>query len=276
MIFSGVALLFGGGFIIGSILAFVGGASALQASMEFGNSLIGKLLSSLRASSKVFQKFERAEEASVKDAAMIILFVNLLSGIGNAVYIFNANGLISNPSTTNAFEILFTGKMSFDLALLQAPITLMGLGIIKWIILSLLIFVVGVKLFEGQTNLASIATVTGFAYAPIGLQLFTPFIFTSQPYLMIWPMAVFILTNLWMATVLVVGMKHILNVSFTKSLALVALCGAIYTLINYTVFMPMSIAYVPKFQVQPPEVMLLIVSVFIIIPPFFIGSKERS
>lgn len=270
--FSAIALLYGGGFFVGSILAFVGGALAFQAPLEFGDSLIGKLLSSLWASSKVFKKF--AGKASVKDAAMVILFVNLLSGIGNAIYTFNANGLVENLSTSNAFEILLNGKLSFDLAIVPTPITLMGFGMVKWIILSLLIFLVGVKFFKGESNLASIATVTGFAYAPISLQLFTPFIFTSTPHLMIWPMAVFILTNLWMIIVLVAGIRNILNVSSTKSLALVAFCGAIYTLINYVVFMPMSIAYVPKFQIQPPEVMLFILSIFIIVPPFFIASKE--
>jgi hypothetical protein len=273
MVFSGFTLLYGGGFFIGSIIAFVGAATAFQKPLEFGKTLVGKLLASLRASPRVFQRL--VDEASAKDAAMIVLFVNLLSGIGNAVYMFNADGLINTPSSAAAFETLLQGRMSLDISLVSAPITLMGLGIIKWMILSLLIFVVGVKFFEGSTNLVTIATVTGFAYAPIALQVFTPFVFTSTPYLMTWPMAVYYITNLWMILILVVGLQHVLNVSFLKSVALVALCGAIYTLIDNMVFLPMYDTYVPKFQIQPPEVMLLIASFFIVVALFFVGTKER-
>jgi len=274
MVFSFVSLFYGGGFLIGSILAFIGGALAFQTPMKIENSLIGKLLLSLRASRKFFQRL--AEEAAVKEAAMVILFVNLLSGIGNALYMFNANGLINNLSSESAFETLLNGRINMDIALVPAPITMMGLGIIKWMVLSILIFVIGVKFFDAASSLGRIATVAGFAYAPISLQIFTPFVFTSSPFLLIWPMAVFIVTNLWMAIVLVIGLQQILRVSFTKSLALVALCGAIYELIDTTIFLPMVNQYIPKFQIQPNDVMLLIVSAFIIVGLFFIGSKERS
>jgi hypothetical protein len=273
MVFSGITLFYGGGFFIGSILAFIGAAAAFQTPLEFGKTIVGKMLASLRASPNVFQRL--AEEASVREAAIVILFVNLLSGIGNAIYLFNADGLINTPSSATAFEAMLNGRMNIDMSVIPAPITLMGLGIIKWMVLSLLIFIVGVKFFEGSTNLATIATVTGFAYAPICLQVFTPFVFTSTPYLLTWPMAVFYITNLWMFLILVAGMQHVLNVSLMKSLALVALCGAIYTLIDNMVFLPMYDTYVPKFQIQPPEVMLLIASFFIIVALFFVGTKER-
>jgi hypothetical protein len=274
MIFSAVALLYGGGFIIGSVLAFIGGAFVYHTPLEPSKSLVGRLLSSLMGSSKAFKQL--AEEAHVKDAATAVLFVNLLSGIGSGLYGFNANGLINTLSTNNAFEILLKGRIGIDVAILQVPITLMGLGVIKWMMLSLLIFLIGVKFFRGKTSLASIATVTGFAYAPISLQFFTPFIFTSTPYLMMWPMAVFAITHLWMVIVLTLGMKETLRIPFTESLALITLCGATYLLIHYVVFTPMNIAYVPKFQIQPPEIMLMIISTLVIVGLFFIGSKEKS
>jgi hypothetical protein len=148
-----------------------------------------------------------------------------------------------------------------------------GFGIIKWIILSLIIFLVGVKLFGEEASLQEIAKCTGLAYAPISLQLFIPFIFTSQTYLTTWPMTVFLLTNFWMILILIVGLKHILDVSLSKSLATVTFCGAIYILVNYIVFMPLSIPYIIKFQLQPQELTLGLVSLVIAASLLFLGKK---
>jgi len=274
ILFSAAALLYGGGFIIGSILSFIGGALALETPRGFSDTFIGKMLLSMRASQKVFQHFMK--DTSVKDAAMVILFANLLSGIGNGIFTFNVGRIIGATNANIPFEVLFTGRVGFDLAIAQTPIILMGLGIFKWALLSLILFFVGVNLFGEKASLASVAACTGFAYAPIGLQLFTSFIFTSKPYLTTWSLAVFLLTNLWMIIILIVGMKEILNVSYTKSAATVTSCGAIYTLINYLIFTQVSIPYVIKFQIQPPEIMLLITSLFIAIPPFFMGRKSSS
>jgi hypothetical protein len=77
-----------------------------------------------------------------------------------------------------------------------------------------------------------------------------------------------------MMLILIAGMKQIMNVSFTKSAATVASCGALYTLINYLIFTQVSIPYVIKFQIQPPETMLLLTSLVIAAPLFFMGKKS--
>lgn len=272
ILFSAVALLYGGGFIIGSILAFIGAALMYEAPREFSHTLIGKMLSSMRATPQVFQHF--MQDSSVKDAAMVILFANLLSGIGNGVFTFNVTQIIGATNANTPFGILFTGRVGLDLSIAQTPIILMGLGIFKWALLSLILFFVGVNLFGQKASLASVAACTGFAYAPIALQLFTPFIFTSSPYLTQWSLGVYLLTNLWMMLILIAGMKQIMNVSFTKSAATVASCGALYTLINYLIFTQVSIPYVIKFQIQPPETMLLLTSLVIAAPLLFMGKKS--
>jgi len=86
-------------------------------------------------------------------------------------------------------------------------------------------------------------------------------------------MTVFLLTNFWMILILVVGLKHILDVSLSKSLATVAFCGAIYILVNYIVFMPLSIPYIIKFQLQPQELTLGLVSLVIAASLLFLGKK---
>jgi hypothetical protein len=272
MLFSAAALLYGGGFMIGSVLSFIGAALAYEMPMGFNETFVGKMLSSMRASPKLFQHFTK--DTSVKDAAMVILFANLLSGIGNGIFTFNVDRILGAVNANVPFEVLFTGRVGIDLAIAQTPIILMGLGIFKWALLSLILFFVGVNLFGEKASLASIAATTGFAYAPIGLQLLTSFVFTSKPYLTTWSMAVFFVTNLWMIIILITGMREILHVSYMKSAATVTSCGAIYTLINFLVLTQVPVPYVIRFQIQPPEMMLLITSFFIAIPSFFMGKKS--
>jgi hypothetical protein len=274
MLFSAIALLYGGGFIIGSILAFIGAAVTYETPKAFRETLIGKMLYSMRVNPQVFEHF--LKDSSVRDGAMVILFANLLSGIGNGIFTFNAEKIMGATNAATPFEILFTGRVGFDLSIVQTPIILMGLGVLKWILLSLILFLVGVNLFGEKTSLASIAACTGFAYAPIALQLFTPFVFTSGPNLTEWALVVYLLTNVWMMLILIVGLKQIMNVSLTKAAARVATCGALYTLINYIVFTQVSVPYVTKFQIQPPETMLFLTSLAIAVPLLFVGKSARS
>lgn len=292
IILSATALLYGGGFIIGSILAFLGGALAFQKHKKFGETFIGKILLALKADSKLFQYF--TTQNAIRDAAIAIVFVNLLSGIGNGLYGFNVEKMgvqIYTPTPVNAnitfnptsaayatdiaSQVLLNGRVFGDISIASTPIMLMGLGIIKWIILSLLLFLVAVKFFGEEADISSIAACTGFAYAPISLQLFTPFVFTSIPYLAsTWPMTVFFITNIWMFLILTIGLKHVLNIPLTRSLATLTLCGAIYVLINYFIFMPLQIPHLWKFQIQPQEAMVFMASFLIAVSVFFMGKKR--
>jgi hypothetical protein len=272
ILFSAISLLYGGGFIIGSILAFIGAAIMYETPRKFDVTLIGKMLSSMRASTKVFEHF--MQDSSVKDAAIVILFANLLSGIGNGIFTFNVDRIIGVTNLNTPFEILFTGRLGLDLSIIQTPIILMGLGVFKWALLSLILYFVGANLFGEKASLASVAACTGFAYAPIALQVFTSYVFTSGPYLTLWSLAVYLLTNFWMILILTAGMRQIMNVSFMKAAATVASCGAIYTLINYVFLMQTSVPYIIKFQIQPPETMLLVTSLAIAVPLLFMGRKS--
>ena len=274
MLLSAIALLYGGGFIIGSIMAFIGAALAYETPKPFSETFIGKMLLSMTARLSVFEHF--MHDTSVKDAAMAILFVNLLSGIGNGIFAFNVEKIVGATNANIPFEVLFTGKVGFDLVIAQTPMILMGLGIFKWALLSLILFFVGINLFGEKASLASIAACTGFAYAPIALQVFLPFLFTTRPYLTTWSVTVSFITDLWMMIILIVGMKIIMNVSYTKSAATVMSCGAIYTLINYLIFTQVSIPYVITFQIQPPAAMLAITCFFIAVPLLFMGKKSTS
>jgi hypothetical protein len=268
---SALSLFYGGGFIIGSILTFVTGILMYETPKKFNETFIGKILLALKADSRFFRSL--TTKTSIKDASRAILFVYLLSGIGNALYTYNVEKIIATPSSTIPYEILFSGKLFGDTMLALTPILTMGLGIFKWIILSVLLFFIA-KIFEFKANLQSITSCVGFAYAPICLQLLTPFIFTSKPYLATtWPFVVLFVTNLWVFIILIIGMKNILEVSFWKSLAFTLMCVAIYMLINYIFSVPLEIPYVIKFQIQPQEVVLTAISFLIAISTLFIGKK---
>jgi hypothetical protein len=273
ILFSAVALLYGGGFILGSVLAFIGGGLNYEAPKPFEGTLIGKMLSALAARSKLFDRF--MNETSVRDAALTVLFVNILSGIGNGIYTSNVTQVLGAKFAELPFEVLFAGRVNLDQAILPTPVILMGFGIIKWALLSLILFFVGVRLFGEKASIVSIAACTGFAYTPISLQLFTSFAFTSKPYLATWSTIVFLATGIWMAIILMAGMKHILSTSYTKAAATVASCGAIYTLINYFVLTQVTVPYTIQFQIQPPQTMLTIISLFIALPILFMGRKHN-
>lgn len=274
VILSAVTLLYGGGFIIGSILAFIGAALMYEEPKKFNQTFVGKMLSSMRASSQVFEQFTK--DSSVKDGAMVILFANLLSGIGNGIFAFNATAITGAANAVIPFQILLANGLGFDVSITQTPVILMGLGILKWVILSLVLFLVAVKLFGYNASLASVATLAGFAYAPVALQVFTPFVFASSPYLTQWAFLVFLVTNLWAAVILIAGMKHIMNVSYGKSVATVASCGGIYTLINYLILTQVAIPNFMRFQIQPAETMLFLTSIAIVLPIVFMGKKTSS
>jgi hypothetical protein len=257
-----------------NVLAFIGAALNYETPKPSNETFMGKMLSALRASPRLFQHF--MNDSSVRDAAMVVIFANLLSGIGNGVYTFNAERIINAPNANTPFQVLFAGGLQFDISIVQTPIILMGLGIVKWALLSLILFLVGVRLFGEKASLASVAACAGFAYVPIALQLFTSFVFTSKPYLTMWSGALFLLTNVWMILILMAGMKHVMSISYTKAAATVATCGAIYTLTNYLFFTQVSVPYVITFQIEPPQAMLLITSIFIAIPAFFMGRKQQS
>jgi hypothetical protein len=271
MILSALSLLYGGGFIIGAILAFVGGASAYEKRKEFSQSFIGRILSAARIDSKFLESL--LDKASIREGAMVVLFVNFLSGVGNALYTFNVEKVLAAPSTKIPFDVLLAGRMYYDFSMVATPLILMGLGLVKWVILSLILFVVGVKLFREESSMTSIAALTGLAYAPVCLQLFTAFVFTNVPYLTQWALVVFAVTNLWMILILTFGMRRIMAIPLSRAAGIVMLAGGFYFLINYVIFMPLSIPYVIRFQIQPEETLLAIASFFIALSAFFIPKK---
>jgi len=268
-----IMLLYGGGFIIGFLLTFIGVGILYETQKKSSGTFFGSILKVLRADKGFFINIDKM--VSIRDAVKVTLLVNLLSGVGTGVYIFNVQKILNASVSQIPLEILINGKIYFDITVASTPIMLMGLGIIKWIILSLIFFAI-MKLFKWKANLEKVAICIGFAQTPIALQLFTPFVFTSKPYLAtIWPLLMFLISNLWMVVLIIYGLKNSLDISVNKSIEMVALSLSIYVFVIHWISSRIEIPYTFTFQIEPQGVFLSLISFIILMSALMLSfSKE--
>lgn len=248
----------GGGFIIGLILGVIGGAVGYEWPTPAGKTFVGKLVRAARLDSKLFSMIGEETEA-LKQAALTMILVSILSEFGNALYLYNAENIMTSPSP----QVLLLGRLSWDLPAVVGPtISFIGIALIKWLILSGLIYLVGVKIADGKAELDSIGKVVAFAYTPVCLQVFMPLVFGSEPLLKFqWPLTVFFLTNLWMIIALIIGIKQSLNMALRRAIGVVMLAGTFYWLINSMIITPMLGIPSVQFIIKPPGIIWILTSV---------------
>jgi len=237
IIFSILSIPTGGGFIMGLILAIIGGGMMYEWPKPWRETFFGRFIRAARLDSNVYSSV--AEDAkALKQAVFTIILVNFLSGLGMALYSFNVGKIVIPASSISiSTRIILFGEMFWDNQVFLTPLTFAGLAVIKWLILSGVMYLIGVKVTGATTEFEKIGKVIGFAYAPVSLQFFLPFLFTSKPNLMAtWPMILFFITNIWMILTLVVGLKQCLDVPLGKSLGITFLGGTAYWLINQLIF----------------------------------------
>jgi len=269
----------GGGFLIGLILAIVGGGIAFEWPKPAGQTFLGKLLRAGRIDRDVFSSVA-ADPKVLRQAVLVIILVGILSSFGISLYSFNADKMLAQGTTAiEAVEILL-GRLSWNTSILGLPILNVGVAVIQWIILSAILYVVGVKIIGSKAELEQISRAVAFAFFPLSLQFFMPFVFTSKPYLTTWPLMLFLITYLWMIIALVIAVKQSFEISFSKSVGTVFLGGSLYWLVNYVLFVKgfgnssivgQSVPVFPipmlpgsiQILVQPPELALFSISVFI-------------
>jgi hypothetical protein len=256
----------GGGFIIGMILGVVGGAIGIERLKSPENTFFGRLFRAARLDSKVFKTVSEDPKA-LNSAAKTLIFINILSGLGYGIYSFNLENILHPASPDVPFRILMLGKVFWSIPAFAPALIYIGIAILKWFILSFIIYIIGVKFLGAKSDVDKIARVVAFAYAPICLQFFIPFIFTSESLSRTWPFTVFLLTNLWMGLALVVGIRQIFEISTGRALAVVLLAGTVYWLINSLFIMGNSALNIPAiwFKIEPSEVVLELVSFVAII-----------
>jgi len=250
----------GGGFILGSIFGILGGFVGAEWPKPMKETFVGRLLRALRLDASLF-KTVSGDPKYLREALLVLIIVNVLSGLGYGLYSFNIKRMEGSAETR--FNVLLLGKLYFDTTIFYYPITYMSVAFLKWLILGLLIYLIGVKLGDSNAEYDAVARVIAFAYTPIALQILTPLIFTNQP--IQWPLLMFLLSNIWMTFALVIGIKQALDLFISKALGIVVLAGGIYWIIDYLVVIPFFEIEGSWFILQPISFVLTLLSVAVIL-----------
>lgn len=276
IILSIACLPMGGGFLLGTLLTVLGGGMGLQRGTPWQETFFGKLLRAARFDSDLFISLKGKSKALI-EPILAIIFINFLSGLGGNTYTLNAETILSDPQA--ATSILLYGETKLDLSIFNLPSVYIGLSIMKWILLSSIIYLFGTKLFRGEAKFDAVARVSAFCYAPVALQFFIPFIIPNQPHLSDWPLTVVLITNFWMIFALIIGVKAIYEFSMRKTLGIIIIGGSIYWLLTYRFLLPIvfGTTLFPglNFQINPIQFLFTLFSIGILISLFLGTFSER-
>jgi len=236
MISSLFSLPIGGGFYVGAILGFIGGASALEWPKSFKETFFGKLIRAVTIDSK-FYTMLRDKSETIAIAAFTVIFVSTLNGIGNGLYTYNLN-LIKNNNVT-ATAILLQGNVMWGQEPFVTATSLIGMGVIKWLILSLILYWIGGKITATPLEYDKIARITAFAYVPETIQVFMPLLFSNEPTLSYnWPMSIYVISRIWVFAILVVAIARAFDFPKGKSIGIIIFSGTLYWLLYHMFIIP--------------------------------------
>jgi hypothetical protein len=249
----------GGGFAIGLVLSIFGSATAIQWPKSFGETFLGKLLRAARLDSTVYDLIGK-DPQHLKSGVSVIIFISLLSGLGIGLYTYNALFIKSPPSPDILSRILLQGETFMDITVLGTPASYIGIAIMRWVILSLILYLVGVRIAGADAQLGKVAGTVAFAYAPIGFQVFMPLFIPSESFLVGWPLILIFITDLWMVIALIYGIRRNLEMPTGRTVGVVLLAGSIYSLFNYLFLIPTLKIPGIQLSIQPVELILLLFS----------------
>lgn len=136
--------------------------------------MLERIMGVFKLNPATFQEIEKDQNATTQ-AAIVVLLVGLLTGIGAAVA-----ASVFNTALPAALEGLSSqvGE-SFDLSLVPrlSPVGAFINGLVGallgWVVWSALTFFVGTRLFGGEADMGEMLRVIGFAQAPRLLSVFS-------------------------------------------------------------------------------------------------------
>jgi hypothetical protein len=225
VIFSLLGLPIGGGFLIGSLLAFIGGMLALEWPKPFADTFIGRVLRTARLDSKLITELSNDPKA-LWSGIKILVFTSILMGLGNAIYVLNAS--IIEKESVAAYDVLFLGKVNMDVIAITNAISFIGIVFLRWLILSVVFYVIIAKLKGRTVDFSKLSCAVAFAFVPLCLQLFLPVLFPNKPYIVHWCLAIYLLSIVWMAMVMVVLIKRMLEVATKEAVGVTIFAGVLY------------------------------------------------
>jgi len=266
LVLSLLCLPAGGGFYIGLILAVIGSAAAIEKN-PLGETFLGRILRSAMLDTGFYEKIKTLPEG-LRTSMLIIVFLNILTGLGNGLYLSNANRILdtTSPDAANtATGILIGGGMLFDGSVWTSIVNYVGLGVFKWLIFSLIMYFIVTRILLRNTTFQTTAMVVAFAYAPIMIQVLMPFAFFSGAYLTTWPLIFFFASNLWMGLVLTMAIRKTWDVNLGQGIGITVLGGIVYYVLNSLVIQPTFPILGVWFMLQPVELFEFLLSVSVIL-----------
>jgi hypothetical protein len=175
-----------------------------------------KLLRAARLDSSLYESLKR-DPSGLREALYAIILLNVLTGLGIGV-----NDVLSGAS--------IAGLGSAEIPLIIGLQILLAL--VKWGILTAIIFGLGVLLLRGTSKFVDVARAIGFAYAPIALQILVAF--TASSFLL--TEGIQLATDFWLILALVVAVKQTLDLNINKAIIAVVIAGVIYVPLQLLIY----------------------------------------
>ena len=235
-LFSLMCIPIGGGFYLGTILGFIGGVSGMEGRKPFKETFLGRIISGVTLDSKMYTVI-RDNPTILRTAALVVIFVGILRGIGSGLYAYNVD--IIKRGGAPASQILLNGQVMWHGTAVITAASLIGFTVLEWLILSLVIYWIGVKLTGITLEYDKIVRVLAFAFVPLSLQVFAPLVFSNEPTLSFhWPVGLYLISRLWVFIALVAATAQTFDFTRRRALGVVILGGMMYWIIDNMILIP--------------------------------------
>ncbi|MBS7632908.1 YIP1 family protein [Candidatus Bathyarchaeota archaeon] len=239
----------GAGFYIGAIFAAIVGLYGLELPKPFGETFVGRIISSLRLKSKFFENLVK-DSKGLQIAVVTLIIVGLAAGIGNSLYTTNLYKIkAKSPYDPEAVANVFLrGVLYTDITVYTTSISFIAIEIFKWIMLSVIVYVLAVKLADRELTFSQTSTVMAYAFVPEIILFFMPAVFMNEPnlsetwqYLIFpvsWPLVLFYITHLWGFVIMFIALRATFDISTGKAFGAALLAGVPYFLVYYMLIIP--------------------------------------
>ncbi|MEM2144013.1 MAG: hypothetical protein QW279_01525 [Candidatus Jordarchaeaceae archaeon] len=298
-LFAILSLPIGGGFVLGTILAFLGGVAGYEWPKPFKETFFGRMIRVAFLSTKSYN--ELAEQTNIAHIGVLsLIFVGLIGGIGSSLYAYNVN--LINPVydakmlkyiySAEADGILLGGILKWAPVVYLSAFSLIGFTVLKWIVLSVIVYVVITRINAKEYSFSKLAGVLAFAYIPECILIFTPFVMTNEPMLsqgvrysflpyavipISWPLLLYYLSRIWVFIIVVRILESLLEFFRSKAFGIALFTGVLYFIVNNLILMPLL--QVPGIRLEFPQQSLLSVQVimtFLVLLAIPLGAFKKE
>ncbi len=278
----------GGGFYMGAIIGVIVGLYAMEFPKPFRETFIGKIVSVLMGNSKILESLSK-DPKNLQIGALAVILVAVVGGFGSCLYVFNLSHIYpaGGFNATAASRILLQGSLYVGVPFYTSVIASISIGILKWLILSALVYLLGVKLLGSDASFGATSSVLAFVFVPEILFIFMPVMFPTEPYLsqawqfmlipVSWPLALYYITHLWSLFILVLAIEKMLDVTRGKAFGTAMLVAIPYFITNYLILNP--ILGTPGFRIEFTSIssqIILFISSIALSVAVFLGAFKKE